>query len=277
MNFAEIKQYQSFQTLTQLNEAVRAFLYRHKAELSDGTVKVLKFIWKHSCKVLGVSFAKYDYIANGAELSKRTVIRAVNTLEEYGILKRVPTKKPNGKRGVNLLVFQAIEGVTLPDMSPQRDTAPVTPTEPDKPNNTNDSEPISESEALKKQCSFQGSKDQKNSKDVKDTSIQSEYMDASFVPDNVPQEFTKTMQPFFGAEIIFKLWGKVLLAFEKMGQVCPSVDIAIRAAKQMVFMYRNKKIRGDIFGYLFGTLCGMIAIHQRQQVHIPNWLEDDDM
>ena len=38
-----------------------------------------------------VSFAKYDYIADQVKISCRTVIRAVNKLEEMGIIKRIPT------------------------------------------------------------------------------------------------------------------------------------------------------------------------------------------
>jgi hypothetical protein len=272
MNFADIQQYQSFQTLTDLNESVRAFLYRHKAELSDGTVKVLKFIWKHSCKVLGVSFAKYDYIANNTEISKRTVIRAVNTLEAYGVLKRIPTKKPNGKRGVNLLVLQAVEGTSLPDMSPQSDTVHVTLTELDKPNNTNASQSISESEALKKQCSFQENKDKEHSNNVKKSEPTLEQLDVSYTPKHIPSAFVDAVKPFLNAYGIYRMFGVVQSAKRYMGLLEVSIDVIIDAWKQSVFAYKAGKIKKDLGSYFYGTLCAMFAIESRKNTEVPDWL-----
>lgn len=277
MNFADIKQYQSFESITQLNEAVRAFLYHHKAELSEGTVKVLKFIWRHSCKVLGVSFAKYDYIADGVEISKRTVIRAINMLEEYRIIKRVPTKKPNGKRGVNLLVIQAVEGTSLPDMSPQEVTVPVTPTESDKSNNINVSEPTFESEALRKQCSLRESKDQKNSNNVRErVSVSLESLDYSYTPSHIPQVFRDACKPFLNAHDIYRMFGVVQSAKRYMKVLDISMSVIIDAFKQSVFAYKLGKIKKSLFAYFYGTLCNQIAVYQRQQVKIVNWLAYDE-
>jgi hypothetical protein len=60
LNFETVQRYQSFQTIEEMDQSVRGFLYKHKAELSEGTLSVLGLIWKHSVKVVGVSFAKYD-------------------------------------------------------------------------------------------------------------------------------------------------------------------------------------------------------------------------
>ena len=129
LNFEIIQSYQSFSTIAEMDQAVRGFLYKHKSALSEGTMKVLKFIWRHSVKVIGVSFAKYDTIAAEVQISRRTVIRATKQLESLGIIKKIPTARMNGKQGVNLLViqpFQSIEEVKN-NMSLQDVTAPVTP------------------------------------------------------------------------------------------------------------------------------------------------------
>lgn len=129
LNYETIRKYQSFQTIEEMDQAVRGFLYKHKSELSEGTLEVLRVIWRHSVKVIGVSFAKYDYIAERVGVSRRTVIRAVNTLEEKGIVKKVATKRMNGSQGVNLLIIQSfasVESMQAP-VSPQDVTAPVTP------------------------------------------------------------------------------------------------------------------------------------------------------
>lgn len=103
---------------------------------------------------------------------------------------------------------------------------------------------------------------------------QSAYMDSSFVPNSiVPVEFIDTIKPFFGdADTIFKFWGKCLLAHKNMGEVHPNVDVCIDAIKRVVFMYRNKRIKGDVFGYFYSTVCTLISKSKRTEV--PNWLEE---
>ena len=39
LNFETIKHYQSFRTIEEMDQSVRGFLYKHKAELSEGTTK----------------------------------------------------------------------------------------------------------------------------------------------------------------------------------------------------------------------------------------------
>ncbi|WP_052737667.1 helix-turn-helix domain-containing protein [Bacillus sp. SA1-12] len=128
LNYETIQKHQSFKTIEEMDQAVRGFLYKHKAELSEGMLSVLHVIWKHSVKVIGVSYAKYDYIAEQVKMSRRTVFRAVNTLEEKGIIKKIPTARMNGKQGVNLLVIQSFASVEemKHNKSPQDVTLPDT-------------------------------------------------------------------------------------------------------------------------------------------------------
>ena len=129
LNYETIKHYQSFTSIQEMDQAVRGFLYKFKSSLSDGVTKVLNFLWRYSVKVVGVSFAKYDTIANEIGLSRRTVIRAVKTLEELSFIKKIPTARMNGKQGTNLLVIQPYEPIDslLQSVSPQDVTASVTP------------------------------------------------------------------------------------------------------------------------------------------------------
>ena len=112
-----------------MDQAVRGFLYKYKSTLSDGTEKVLNFIWRYSVKFVWVSFAKYETIAEAVGVSRRTVIRAVKTLEDLGFLKKISTARMNGKQGVNLYVIQPFKTIDslLQPMSLQDGTAPVTP------------------------------------------------------------------------------------------------------------------------------------------------------
>ncbi|WP_071394230.1 helix-turn-helix domain-containing protein [Bacillus tuaregi] len=129
LNFETIKNYQSFSTIEEMDQAVRGFLYKFKSSLSDGAMKVLKYLWNYSVKVVGVSFSKYDTMAATIGLSRRTVIRAVKMLEELLFIKKIPTSRMNGKQGVNLFVIQPFAAIDslLANVSPQDVTQPVTP------------------------------------------------------------------------------------------------------------------------------------------------------
>lgn len=190
LNFDNIKQHQSFNSIEDMDKSVRSFLYKHKSELSEATYNVLKSIWMHSVKVVGVSFAKYDYIADQVKISRWTVIRAVNKLEDLGILKRDPTVRANKKRGVNIIVVQTWNDVFPTDnnMSPHDVTVPVT---------TNKTE--------NKQNSLCENKKPNN---VIEPSL--EQLDNSFTPGNVEQEFIQATRPFMNAVDTFKLRNRVL-------------------------------------------------------------------
>ncbi|WP_338452922.1 helix-turn-helix domain-containing protein [Niallia oryzisoli] len=129
LNHETIKHYQSFATVEEMDQVVRGFLYKFKSSLSDGAIKVLHYLWNYSVKVIGVSFSKYDTMAAAVGLSRRTVIRAVKTLEELSFINKIPTARMNGKQGVNLFViqpFETIDSIITP-VSPQDVTRPVTP------------------------------------------------------------------------------------------------------------------------------------------------------
>jgi hypothetical protein len=60
LNFDIIQSYQSFSTIAEMDQAVRGFLYKHKSSLSEGTMKVLKFIWRHSSDWCIICQIRYD-------------------------------------------------------------------------------------------------------------------------------------------------------------------------------------------------------------------------
>lgn len=251
LNFDTIKQYQSFNSIEEMDKSVRYFLYKHKAELSESTYNVLKSIWTHSVKVIGVSFAKYDYIANQVKISRRTVIRAVNKLEEMGIIKRIPTVRANKKRGVNIIVVQewVTDGSKLSsenDMSPQDVTVPVT---------TNKTE--------NKQSSLCENKKHNN---VKETS--SGEIDHSFLPENIDKEFIAASKPFLSVSETFKLWNRVLIAYRKTKLDKPLnlvMDTVISAFKQSVFAKKMNRIRSTFEGYFYSTLYAMFVVEKRKE------------
>lgn len=252
LNYETIQKYQSFEKIEEMDQAVRGFLYKHKAELSEGTIAVLTFIWKHSVKVVGVSFAKYEYIAEEVNLSRRTVIRAVNVLEERGIIKKVPTSRMNGKQGVNLLVIQHFEPIDsiINNKSPQDVTLP------DTANKTEN-----------KQSSL-------CEKEIKPTNVKetpkssSHDLDSSYLPESISNEFVEVTKPFLNTVEIYKLWQRVLIVYNKMKlqrSLSDVIDCVVLAFKQTVFAQKLGKIHKTFEGYFYGTLYAKLIVEKRQE------------
>ncbi|MFV2047948.1 helix-turn-helix domain-containing protein [Metabacillus sp. YM-086] len=250
LNYETIRKYQSFQTIEEMDQAVRGFLYKHKSELSEGTLEVLRVIWRHSVKVIGVSFAKYDYIAERVGVSRRTVIRAVNTLEEKGIVKKVATKRMNGSQGVNLLIIQSfasVESMQAP-VSPQDVTAPVTPNKTEN--------------KLSSLC-----ENKKNNKNIiqQQTSSQDEI---NVLPNSIPKEFVQVVKPYFNAIEIYKLWNSVMVAYNKMNfhqEIEFLVDHVIEAFKQTLFAQKLGKIHKSFEGYFYTVLYQLFVDESRKE------------
>lgn len=257
-----VKKYQSFESVEEMNKHVRAFLYHNKSKLSESTVNVLKTLYTHSVKVIGVSFAKYDYIAEKANISCRTVIRAMNKLEEMGIIKRIPTSRPNGKRGVNIIVIQKID-LTIPsedmpnnNMSPQLVTADVT-TENKK----------NQDHSVMRNTKRTNVKLDNQQETIE--SINNKELDATFVPSNVPRSFVDTVKPFFNsAKQIYNLFQRVQIAYEKCKLDRPIdelVDVAINSFKQTVFAKKMNRIKKTFEGYFYSVLYANFVVEKRRE------------
>ncbi|MET1032147.1 helix-turn-helix domain-containing protein [Domibacillus tundrae] len=107
----------------------------------------------------------------------------------------------------------------------------------------------------------------------------------TFTPKNIPQEFVKTVKPFFDdATDIYTLWGKALLAYKKFSLVYTLehyVEVVIDGFKQSVFAYKQRRIRKDFNGYFYGTLFKLFTYKKREETFanhptIFNWLEDHE-
>jgi hypothetical protein len=144
-DLTELKEYATFDKQSTMDETIYAYIetLRSKEE-PESVIEVLRFFGRSSLRVLGVSFAKYQTIADNIGVSKRTVIRAVKTLGAYGIIDKMPTLKKwagkSKKRSVNVIRIMARQNVTTDEAHEvNEDTAqaPNEPLEPSKYNHNN--------------------------------------------------------------------------------------------------------------------------------------------
>ncbi|RWZ60581.1 helix-turn-helix domain-containing protein [Halobacillus fulvus] len=274
MDFKWLKQMQKFSTVKEMDENVRAFLKEHKPKLSEGNMEVLTFIWRHSVKYPGVSFAKIDTIVKETGLSRRTVNRTITRLEKMGLLERVETTKPNGKRGCNVLLLLPQEGFFLPEDDTASDTVHDTAAINDPPRADKASPEEIEPETKDKQRIIS-----KECKPVHNP------MDVSFLPSFIPSSFITTAQSFLSVHQIEKAWQTAKLAYRKRkpsGELSDYIDLIVTTFKQSVYAYRTGKVKKEFLGYFYGGMLQVFSnrIHQEVLMDPSNvyydWLREEE-
>lgn len=99
-----LHEYQTFQSVAELNAAIKSHLYTHNFDLNDTDKDVLTIIAQHAAKYPGVAHLKAATIADKVGKSIVTVRRIINRLVNFGIIEKVPTlRKVSGGKGANIL------------------------------------------------------------------------------------------------------------------------------------------------------------------------------
>lgn len=265
-DYTAFKQFATFQSIEELNHAVRRFLYTHSHELTPSTIQTLKIISRFSCKIFGVCWTKIDTLASAVGISRSSVERAIRTLKQYGILTVQKTTRKIGGQGHNIYVISTYD---VPNDGGEmtyrqnEESAAGTSVQPTKV----------DTEAVFCETVYSGR--EKDSKDVKSAEPTLEQLDASYTPRNVPDVFVETVKPFVSSAYgIYRLWGTVNASMRYMGMLDASLDVIVDAFKQSVFAYKAGKIKKDLGAYFYGTLCSMFAIERRKSVDVPDWLQD---
>ncbi|SIS45160.1 helix-turn-helix domain-containing protein [Salimicrobium flavidum] len=274
----EWKTWQSFKNKQHLDKHVKLFLDRHPGMISEGNYKVLQFIWRHSLVIPGVSFAKVATIAEGAGVSRRTVIRSVNRFEEMGLLYRVEAKKPNGKRGVNLLVMKP-PSLDVPGDDTPSDTPPDTATKSGEARHDSCREGKSAPETDKKQKRIISC-----NKDVEKASHV--HFDVSYLSSIIPPTFTAAAAPFLPLTEIEKGWKKVLHVYGRMNALKLPVEeyitLLVPVWKQVIYAFKTGKVKSNLFAYFHGALEETFTRQVRREAHgnsdliYYDWLEEEE-
>lgn len=233
----------SFNTIQELNEAVKKHIKHNRQELNKNAVRILQHLTAYSRKYKGVSFQTKNNIAKELNLSRRTIIRNCNLLEQLGIIKQYEMKRNSDfKQTSNAIVIQPF----IEECSEN-----VTPVSHQKEN-------------LFKI----------NINNIKTTS----EIDHTYLPDSVDSSFIETARPFFTAQEIYELWFRVLIAYKKMNLDRPLVEVigvVNKAFRETVFIHKQGRIKTSFKGYFYRLCENYLAIEKRREnKHLfYNWLE----
>jgi len=113
ITFENIEKYRSFDLTAEMDEQIYKYIEVLRIdEQPESVIEVLRFLGRSSLRVTGVSFPKYETIADGINKSMSTVKRAIRTLKQYGMIKAIPTTKKwlgrgkSRRKSVNIIVIQ---------------------------------------------------------------------------------------------------------------------------------------------------------------------------
>src|SRR5690606_27868815 len=139
-DYDALKALKTFENKQQINETVRAFLYKHKHELTPTAVNLLKIISRFAVKIPGVCWAKISTLAELVGKASRTIHRALKQLEELGIIERRKTIRRNGGYGHPIIIIlpQDVTPDVISDLSQRQ--------EPTKADTSTDEQPKKEPE-----------------------------------------------------------------------------------------------------------------------------------
>lgn len=106
---------QSFASISEMNQHMNYHFAALKDQLTKSNDVIFHLIKKYACKVTGVCWLKQESLAGFADVSVKTVERAIKFLKENGVIKIFHTKRTNGLNGNCYYVLQPFKGQVVSD------------------------------------------------------------------------------------------------------------------------------------------------------------------
>ncbi|MDF9654770.1 helix-turn-helix domain-containing protein [Bacillus cereus] len=237
----ELRKYQSFNSITEMDNSISEYLSAYKLKESEYTV-----LWKlacYSCKFIGVSYLKVDSLADLTGYSKRTIQRALKGLSDLGIITRINQFKPvKGGYSASITVINPYESHLA--KSPCEESVEPTPERIEEPPFHTDT--ITYKTKISKDNTY-----------VDDLGID------DLIASDVPTEFASLAISYFDATEVYKLWSRVQLAARKYApDLFNTVEVAISGLRASIFASKAKRVR-DFNGYFYGVLAQKLSTAQR--------------
>lgn len=238
--------YQTFQTVKELNEAVKRFVAFY--DLTDAIKAVLNTIKLHSKRFFGVCWLRKERIAEKAGVSMSTVDRAIKGLKEAGILKVIPFNHTKfGRRTHNVYI-----------LNPFEDVAQEVANEVAQEDKEESSKPCAAKDSDDRAQTHKNPHTNSNTKPKNHLSIKKDD-ELKFVP----SEFIDLLEPFYANQpkIIRDRWKTVCVATKRSGLTMDilSWDSIGQAWKDVIRFYKRGKIKNStddgIGAYFYGVLC----------------------
>ena len=251
--WSKFSSYQSFQTVDELNAAVKKFVAVY--DLTDAIKAVLNTIKLHSKRFFGVCWLRKEKKKKKAKVSMSTVDRAIKGLKESGFLTVKAFKHTKfGRQTHNIYILNPIFDVPEEVPNEVAQEVSVESSNPVVPTVCND------------QSQTHKNPNTNSNKNLKNLSIKLDNfsIDESKHLKHVPNEFINLLEPFYGhsPKIIRDRWKTVCSAVKR--NCCGSFEFTswesiAQAWKDVVTNLKRGKIKNStddgIGAYFYGVLC----------------------
>jgi DNA-binding Lrp family transcriptional regulator len=216
----------SFTSIDDLNKTVRHYKERFADQLSKSAISILNHLHNYSAKYLGCSFKSKGNIAESLNISRRTVIRVCQILEELGIIKQYQMKRSSDMQQTsNAIVIQPI----VTQDSKQIEQKCHTKTTPIPKTNTNTIRTIRKSEP--------------------------KIRLSDFIPSWVNKDFSKLAISYFNSDVVEELW-RIATIHGGIHELRPerTLEVSIEALKTAVYKYKKGSIKTTFNSYFNGIM-----------------------
>ncbi len=234
-----LREYQTFESVAELNAAIKSHLYINNFGLNDTDKDVLTIIAQHAAKYPGVAHLKAATIADKVGKSIVTVRRVINRLVNFGIIEKVPTlRKVSGGKGANILRIMPHDQSTMTSRQ-----------QPANPHDNGSEQAKTETETI-------------TSLSYKNTVINNTYSEADKPCRQSPYARFKSMVNSFIADqkLTNRLYGIYLAHTSYLRAAFDHADLLNAGLQAIMVTFqatKRKRIR-NIAGYFNGTLDRML-------------------
>ncbi|MED4127490.1 hypothetical protein [Shouchella miscanthi] len=247
MYITKLQEYATHADVAALNGTIYATLDDPTLPLNATDHALIRLLGGHSCRVPGVSWLRTDTMARLMEKSERTIRCSLARLVKYGVIDRFKV----GKLAIVRFLTAKVSTPGIAESSDANGDLSVNPRNESLPN----------TEAQNKKISNNVADDVGNNFP--------DDLPADYAPDYVSEAIIKTLAPFFGAEKISKVHQRIQLAYEKANLLAPLREydgLVCRTLKTVVFALKTKRIKGDLYAYIYGTFRQVLTAEKRREV-----------
>lgn len=245
---------QPFKDVEQLNANTVLIREQYVDQMTPSTKAVLDVLHRYSCKYPGVCYLAKSSIAEMVGVTRRTVVRACNLLEELGIIKQHELKRHNGDQR------QSSNAIVFVNVTPECHTKDTLSNTQKSINNTYDTG---------KQVIVDKKEVVKKSEEVKADIKRG-------LREKMPAYLYDLLSPYFNLDDLYEAYGTLLrgkahidksIVFESHERLFTDAVLSVINA------YKRGKVR-NLFAVLYAAARDTSAqIYRRSNYTVPNWIE----
>lgn len=103
IDIQELKKHESFPSVEEMDKSIYSYIDHIRKDVPQSVIDVLLCLGKASLRCVGLSFMKQATIAEQTGYSRKTINKALKTLESLGVVDSVRTKTKAGRPSVKVM------------------------------------------------------------------------------------------------------------------------------------------------------------------------------